>query len=241
MLNIDRVAIPAVTEKRLRASADFVENIMDFARDDLIGFRRPLAATFAFTAPIVLAFVYHSGGLMHLAQVGVAYIATTFGGLYLIGRNQWPQIVEQFEQKTVEKRRAVADLKCGFGEASFLNLSRAPRFFEHENGVLAFVDAGDFKTLFLSIENSAHDPRWQLYTDGELDRRVWRFLRLPVSRELIRFSTEASKLPPSREKVRKIRSIDAWEAIHVALGDPMDGAVIHRPFDEVIDSVERLA
>jgi hypothetical protein len=241
MLNTDRVAIPAATEKRLRASAEFVENITAFARDDLIGFRRPLAATFAFTAPLVLALVYYTGGVGHLLQIGGAYFATAFGGLFIVGRNAWPTIVDEFEQRTIEKRRAVADLKCGFSESSFLNLSRAPRYFEHENGVLVFADAGDFKTLFFSIENSPHDSRWQLYVDGELDRRVWRFLRLPVSREIVRFSTEASKLPASKYGATKIRSVDAWEAINVALGEPLDGAIIHRPFDEIIDSVGRLA
>jgi hypothetical protein len=241
MLNVDRVAIPAATEKRLRASAEFVENITAFAREDLIGFRRPLAATFALTAPLVLAFVYYTGGASHLLQIGGAYMAVAFAGLYVVGRNEWPAIVEEFEQRATQKRRAVADLKCGFSESSFLNLSRAPRCFEHENGVLVFADAGDFKTLFFSIENSEHDARWQLYADGELDRRVWRFLRLPVSREIVRFSTEASKLPSAKGGVTKIRSVDAWEAINLSLGEPMDGAIIHRPFDEVVDSVSRLA
>lgn len=240
MLNVDRVAIPAVTEKRLRASAEFVENITAFARDDLIGFRRPLAATFALTAPLVLALVYYTGGVGHLLQIGGAYLATAFGGLYIVGRNAWPTIVEEFEQRATEKRRAVADLKCGFSESSFLNLSRAPRYFEHENGVLVFADAGDFKTLFFSIERDHRDERWNAYVNGELDRRVWRWIRLPVSREIVKFSTEASKLARTQTDPSRIRSVDAWEAVNVALGEPMDGAIIHRPFDEVVNSIEPL-
>lgn len=240
MLNTDRVAIPAPVETRLKRSAQFVDNIMDFARDDLIGFKRPLAATFAFTAPLVMAFVYHAGGAMHLVQVAASYLIVAFGGLYLVGRQAWPRLVDEFEAKTVEKRRASADLKCGFGELSFLNLSRAPRYFEHDNGVLVFADAGDFRTLFFSIENDASDSRWELYLAGELDRRVWRWLRLPVSREIVKFSTEASKLATVNKDPMRIRSIDAWEAINVSLGEPLDGAIIHRPFDEVVESVERM-
>lgn len=240
MLNTDRVAIPAPVELRLKRSAQFVDNIMDFAREDLIGFKRPLAATFAFTAPLVMAFVYQAGGLVHLLQVAASYFVVGFGGLYLVGRQAWPGIVSEFETKTIEKRRAAADLKCGFGELSFLNLSRAPRYFEHENGVLVFADAGDFKTLFFSVEKDDSDERWNLYVNGELDRRVWRWLRLPVSRDIVRVSTEASKLAGVRSDPQRIRSVDAWEAINTSLGEPLDGAIIHRPFDEVVESVERM-
>ncbi len=240
MLNTDRVAIPAPVELRLKRSAQFVDNIMDFAREDLIGFKRPLAATFAFTAPLVMAFVFQAGGLAHLLQVGASYLIVGFGGLYLVGRQAWPGLVSEFEARTIEKRRAVADLKCGFGELSFLNLSRAPRYFEHANGVLVFADAGDFKTLFFAVENGDRDERWNLFINGELDRRVWRWLRLPVSRDIVKFSTEASKLARDCPDAQRIRSVDAWEAIHLALGEPLDGAIIHRPFDEVADAVERM-
>ena len=240
MLNTDRVAIPAPVEVRLKRSAQFVDNIMDFAREDLIGFKRPLAATFAFTAPLVMAFVYHAGGLVYMLQIGASYLIVGLGGLYLVGREAWPKIVDEFEARTIEKRRALADLKCGFSELSFLNLSRAPRYFEHENGVIIFADAGDFRTLFFTIENSDRDDRWNLYINGEFDRRVWRWLRLPVSRDIVKFSTEASKLPTVKSDPQRIRSVDAWEAINVALGEPLDGAIIHRPFDEVVESVERM-
>ncbi len=240
MLNTDRVAIPGPVEVRLKKSAQFVDNIMDFAREDLIGFKRPLAATFAFTAPLVMAFVYQAGGLAHLLQVTASYLIVGGGGLYLVGRQAWPGLVNEFEARSLQKRRAAADLKCGFSELSFLNLSRAPRYFEHQHGVLVFADAGDFKTLFFSIENGGGDERWNLYINGELDRRVWRWLRLPVSREIVKFSTEASKLPTVNTDPQVIRSIDAWEAIHVGLGEPLDGAIIHRPFDEVVESVERM-
>jgi hypothetical protein len=133
MLSTDRVAIPAPVEVRLKKSAQFVDNVMDFAREDLIGFKRPLAATFAFTAPLVMAFAYYAGGVEQLLTVGLSYLVVTGVGLYLVGRSEWPGLVAQFEEKTIEKRRAAADLKCGFGESSFLNLSRAPHYFEHEN------------------------------------------------------------------------------------------------------------
>jgi hypothetical protein len=240
MLNTDRVAIPAPIEVRLKRSAQFVDNIMDFAREDLIGFKRPLAAAFAFTAPLVMAFVYQTGGLMHLLQVGASYFIVGFGGLYLVGRQAWPRLVSDFEEKTIEKRRAQADLKCGFGELSFLNLARAPRYFEHDHGVLVLADAGDFRTLFFSIENDDSDERWNLYINGELDRRVWRWLRLPVSRDIVKFSTEASKLTGVHSDPQRIKSVDAWEAIHLSLGEPLDGAIIHRPFDEIVESVERM-
>ncbi len=240
MLNTDRVAIPAPVEVRLKKSAQFVDNIMDFAREDLIGFRRPLAATFAFTAPLVMAFVYQVGGLANLLEVGASYAIVGVGGLLIVGRQAWPELVDTFEEKTLQKRRALADLKCGFSELSFLNLSRAPRYFEHENGVLVFADAGDFRTLFFSIDKGGRDERWNLYVNGDMDRRVWRWLRLPVSRDIVKFTTEASKLPGVHSDPQRIRSVDAWEAINVALGEPLDGAIIHRPFDEVVESVERM-
>jgi len=90
------------------------------------------------------------------------------------------------------------------------------------------------------VDKDARDERWNLYVNGEFDRRVWRWLRLPVSREIVKFTTEASKLAGVQKDPQRIRSIDAWEAIQVSLGEPLDGAIIHRPFDEVVESVERM-
>ena len=101
------------------------------------------------------------------------------------------------------------------------------------------ADAGDLKTLFFSVSNDATDPRWQLYMNGEMHRRVWRWLRLPVSREVVKFSTEGSKLARIGEPP-VINSIEAWEAVNVALGEPLDGSIIHRCFDELSEMVERL-
>ncbi len=239
MLSTARVELPAQIEIQLKAAAEFVDNLMDFARDDLIGFRRPLAAAFALSAPVVLALVFWSLGLRAMLEVGVGYFAIAGAGLALIGSKLWPGLVEEFDARSFAKRKAIADLKCGFGEASFLNLTRASRVFEHECGAIALADAGDLRTLFFSIESGEHDPRWALYRAGELNRRVWRWLRLPVSRELVKFATEGSKHPETQSP-RMIRSIDAYEAVHLALGEPLDGAIIHRPFDEVVDMVERL-
>ncbi|MBB5519956.1 hypothetical protein [Amphiplicatus metriothermophilus] len=240
MLNTARVALPAPVEGRLKRASEFVDNISDFVRDDLIGFRRPLAATFAFTAPIFLAFMFYVGGVEALAKWGALYAFVAGVGLFLVGRQLWPSLVDEFERRTEEKRKAIADLRCGFGEASFVSLARAPFFIEHPHGVLVLADAGDFRTLFFSIDKDEDDPRWPLYVNGELQRRVWRWLRLPVSREIVKFSTEGSKLaglgaPPT------IDSIDVWETVNVALGEPLDGAVIHRPFDEIVDMIDRMA
>lgn len=238
MLKADRVAIPAPIEIELKRSAEFVDNIMEFAREDLIGFRRPLAATFALTAPVVMAFAFSMGGLGPFIQIGAAYFSVAFLGLYLVGRNAWPEIVQNFDVLTNQKRKASADLRCGFSERCFLNLTRAPRFFEYSGGVLVFVDAGDFKTLFFNIESSHEDPRWDLYINGELSRRVWKWLRLPISRAVVKCSAEGSRVANVPDPVF-IRNIDVWETINTSFDEPMDGAIIHRPFTECITIVER--
>lgn len=240
MLSTARVALPAPVEIRLKNSSEFVDNVMEYAREDLIGFRRPLAATFALSAPIVIAFVYHAAGFIPMLQTALGYFFIAGAGLVYIGRDLWPSLVDEYEWRSEVKRRASADLKCGFGEAAFLNLNRPPRFFDYDNGVLAFADAGDFRTLFFSIANDPDDPRWTPYLEGEMTRRVWRWLRLPISREVVKFSTEGSK-HPQYDPPATIDSIDAWEAINTALGEPLDGAIIHRPFEEVVEMVERLA
>ena len=211
----------------------------DYAREDLVGFSRPISAAFALTAPLALAFVYHSAGLAAAAQWGLAMLALIAAGLFYIGRHEWPNIIAKFQAHATAKRKAVADLRCGFGESSFLSNGRAPQFFAYEHGVLVLADAGDLKTLFFHISNDGIDPRWELYIAGELHRRVWRWLRLPVSREVVKFSTEGSKLARIGD-APVIESIDAWEAVNVALGEPLDGALIHRPFDELVETVERL-
>lgn len=239
MLTTARVDLPVPVAVRLKNDASFTDNVNEFAREDLIGFKRPIAAAFALIAPIALAFVYQGLGFIAMAQVAGIMLALVAGGIILVGRQEWPDIVSQFQERAMAKRKAVADLRCGFGESSFLSNGRTPRFFEHEHGVLVLADAGDLKTLFFSVTNDESDPRWQLYMNGEMHRRVWRWLRLPVSREVVKFSTEGSKLARIGEPPM-INSIEAWEAVNVALGEPLDGSIIHRCFDELSEMVERL-
>lgn len=239
MLTTARVDIPAPVAVKLKRTADYSDNVNDYAREDLISFKRPIAAAFALLTPLTMAFAYHDGGPWLAVQIAGGIIFLVAGGLYVIGRQEWPSIVAEFQNAVMLKRNAIADLRCGFGEASFLSLGRAPKFYEHANGVLAVVDAGDFKTLFFDITRGEGDPRWALYENREIERRVWRWLRLPVSREVVNFSTEGPRLARVG-KAPAIPSVDAWEAINVALGEPMDGAIIHRPFDDVIDTIERL-
>ncbi|MFQ5562266.1 MAG: hypothetical protein ACE5FO_01730 [Parvularculaceae bacterium] len=239
MLTTSRIVLPPPTETKLKWAAEFADDISEFARDDLIGFKRPIAATFAFVTPILLAIVFYTHDLSTTIKMAVFFSLMTAGGLALVGRELWPHIVDEFQSRTVAKRRAVADLRCGFGEESHLSLSRAPRYFEYGHGVLVLADAGEWRTAFFSISKDEDDPRWTLYKKGALEREVWRWLRLPVSHEIVRFSAEGAKIEREREPL-KITSIDAWEAINVALGEPMDGSVIYQTFDEVADMVEKL-
>ena len=239
MLRSKRIDIPATVEVRLKNAAGFVDNMMDYAREDLVGFQRPLAATFAFTAPVVVAYFYILGGLEPAIKIASSYGVIAGAGLYLIGREKWPELLATYEDKSFEKHQAKADLKCGFTESSILEMSQPPKFLEFDHGVLALADAGDFKTLFFSITKDNADPRWRAYRRGELKRRVWRWTRLPVSREIISFSALGSPVarvvPPSR-----ISSIEAWESVNVWLGEPEDGAIIHQPFQKVATIVEQL-
>jgi hypothetical protein len=239
MLTTARVDLPTLVAVRLKNDALFTDNVNDYARDDLIGFKRPIAAAFALIAPIALAFVYQGLGFMAMLELALMLAAIVGGGIYLVGRQEWPGIVSHFQELSLAKRKAVADLRCGFGESSFLSNGRSPRFFEYEHGVLVLADAGDLRTLFFSITNDGADPRWMLYVNGEMNRRVWRWLRLPVSREVVKFSTEGSKLARIGEPPM-IDSIEAWEAVNVALGEPLDGAIIHRCFDELSEMIERM-
>ncbi|NOX84158.1 MAG: hypothetical protein GXP06_14470 [Alphaproteobacteria bacterium] len=239
MLSTARVAIPVPVAVRLKTDAAFFDNVNDYARDDLIGFKRPIAAAFALIAPVAMAFVYQGEGAVPALKIAAMITVIVGAGVYFVGKQEWPNIVAEFQTLARAKKRAIADLRCGFGESSFLSNGRSPRFFEYEHGVIAMADAGDLKTLFFDIPNDGADPRWEQYCDGELHRRVWRWLRLPVSREVVKFSTEGSKLA-STGAPPMIGSIEAWEAVNVALGEPLDGSLIHRPFDELVEMVERL-
>ena len=240
MLSTARVTLPAQIVARLRRDASFYDNVNDFARDDLIGFKRPFAATFALVVPVTLALLLHTAGPVLMLKFALIMVIFTIACLYLLGRMEWPTIVSEFQILARAKQRATADLRCGFGESSFLNAGRAPQFYRYSNGVLAIADAGDLKTLFFDITNDETDPRWTLFEAGDLQRRVWRWIRLPASFEVVKFSTEGSKFAQRTRAVKEIDSIEAWEAIHVALGEPIDGAVIHMPFDEVIETIDRL-
>jgi hypothetical protein len=239
MFKTAQIEIPGSVAARLREAAAFSDNVYDYARENLIGFNRPLAAAFAVLAPVVLAFVYLASGPLEALKIAFLIALIVMGGVYLVGKAEWANIVATFQEQTREKHKAVADLRCGFGESSFLSNGRSPRFYDHEYGVIVLADAGDLKTLFFDISNQGGDKRWELYKIGELHRRVWRWTRLPVSREVVKFATEGSKLV-SEEKTRTIKSIDAWEAFNVALGEPLDGALIHQPFETLTEQVERL-
>lgn len=239
MLSTARVSIPLPVAARLKTNAAFNANINHYAREDLIGFKRPIAAAFALIAPVSVAFVAYSYGYLPALQLGLFISCFVGAGIAIVGRQEWPKIVAEFQVHATEKKKAVADLRCGFGESSFLSHGRMPKFIEHEHGVLVLADAGDLKTLFFDISNDGTDARWDLYCEGEMNRRVWRWLRLPVSREIVKFSAEGSKLT-QRGKTPTIDSVDAWEAVNLALGEPLDGAVIHRCFDELKDAVEQL-
>lgn len=239
MLSTARVEIPLPIAAQLKTNAAYSDNVNDYAREDLIGFQRPIAAAFALVTPVTLSFVYQTAGLVSAVKVALIIVSIVALGIYLVGKQEWPNIVAKFQSHAIAKRKAVADLRCGFGESSFLSNGRSPRFLEHEHGVLVLADAGDLKTIFFDIANDGYDARWQLYESGEMNRRIWRWLRLPVSREIVKFSTEGSRLA-QREQPLRIKSIEAWEAVNTALGEPLDGAVIHQSFDEVIDAVRRL-
>ena len=239
MLSIARVEIPAPIQAHLKRAAEYSDNVNDYAREDLVGFNRPIAAAFALIVPLALAVVYQGAGPMATIHSALMFVLVVGAGLVIIGKQEWPGIVAKFQSCASAKKKAIADLRCGFGESSFLSNGRCPRFVEHEHGVLALVDAGDLKTLFFDISNDGTDERWALYKAGDLNRRVWRWLRLPVSREVVKFSTEGSKLA-SHGDAWVIKSVEAWETINVALGEPMDGSVIHQSFDEIADMVERM-
>lgn len=238
MLTTARVAIPAPIEAQLKTAADYSDNVNDYARDDLIGFNRPMAAAFALVAPLALALTYKASGMTAALQWGALLSAVAVAGLVVVGKQEWPKVVAKFQYCATAKRKAIADLRCGFGEASYISNGRAPSFFEHDHGVLVLADAGDLKTLFFTISNDGTDPRWELYQKGDMERRVWRWLRLPVSREVVKFTAEGSKMAGSGDAL-VITSIEAWEAINVVMGEPLDGAVIHRPFSELVETVER--
>lgn len=239
MLTTSRITLPTPIANRLEGAAEFADDISDYAREDLVGFQRPIAAAFAIITPILMAIVYYATDLSTAVKLALYFVLVTASGLFLVGRENWPRIVEEFQDKSVAKRQAVADLQCGFGEESHLALTRAPRYFEYGHGVLVFADAGEWRTAFFSIANDEDDPRWPLYLRGHLDREAWRWLRLPVSREIVKFEAEGARI--ARDKpAMKITSIDAWEAIHTALGEPLDGSVIYQTFDEVVEKVESL-
>lgn len=238
MISVDRVALPPQIEAQLKSAAAFVENVNDFAREDLIGFKRPLARTFAIAGPIGLAFVAHAFGWAQVIEWALAYAVVTAGGLYLVGRDLWPSIVVAYEKQSVKKRRAIADLNCGFGEASHLIHRRAPLCVEHDNGVLIFADVGQLHTLAFIVANDGVDPRWDFYVKGELNRKVWRWLRLPISRDVVRFTAQGTRTGGALQ-ARRVPSPEVFAGIMAALDAPVDGAVLHMPLDDVIEAVDR--
>ena len=97
MLSTARVSIPVPVAARLQSSAAFNDNVNDYAREDLIGFKRPIAAAFALIAPVAVAFVYQGAGLASALQVGLIISLIVGVGVYFVGKQEWPNIVAEFQ------------------------------------------------------------------------------------------------------------------------------------------------
>lgn len=239
MLITEQVELPDSVRVRLREQAAFSDSFHRFTRERLLGFGYPVAAAAGLLAPIVVAFAYASSDLATTVQVTSVFGFTA--ALFLLGG--WilnrEALGEAYEGLTEARRTARGALKAGVGQELSLRTPAPAHFYEHTYGVAVFADAGDGRTIFFDIEADTDDPRWFLYLNGDLHREQWSWIRLPGSGAVVSFLASGPRRT-SHDPVLPPATLDAWDAVSLALGDPADGDIISMPFREVKATIARL-
>lgn len=239
MLTVEQVDLPDAVRANLREQAAFSDSFQRFARERLLGFGYPLAATVGLLAPIVVAFAYAASDLATTLQVsgvfGFSASCFLFGG-WILNREA---LGDAYETMTLQRRQAKVALKAGFGHEMSLRSTVPAHFYEHEQGVAVFADAGEGRTVFFDIEASPEDSRWLLYLNGDLHREQWSWLKLPENGTVMRFLASGPRRT-AHDQIGQPASPEAWDAVSLALGDPRDGDLIAMPFREVKATIGRL-
>lgn len=238
MHTIARVEIPRSVRSELEGAVGVVDSAIDF-------FRRRLFTTT--NATVVLAFilaaVFITGAALRegpdaaMRAAIVFFVGWSAATLFAVVAT-YPGVARDLAEAKKRGKVAIRDLEAGYGEHNALELARPPRFFEHDYGILVLADAGFCETLYFDIAKSDHDPRWQLYLDGALYQRSWRWLRLARSKAIVDFIAAGARLS-SRDPVYFVDAPDAWEAVAQVLGQPRDGEIIRLTFDDAVFNVER--
>lgn len=237
MLTVARIELPKSVASRLQAEADFSESFAEFARENLVGFRRPAATAVALIGPIVIAFVYMASGPLSALVTALVFSSAAAVVLGIAAWINWGGIVSDYAARQKARRRAADDLRAGFGEEIALPLAKAPKFYEHEHGVIVLAPAGPWKTIFFDVPGFEGDSRWYLYLNGDLHRRHWRWLRLPTSGAVAQFEATGERLARIGD-TPYVEAPEAWEAVQAALGEPEDGAIIPYTFEDAVGLVE---
>jgi len=238
MHTVARVEIPRPVRRELETAADFVEDLLVFAR------RRLLTTTTAtLVAALALATIFIFGawrldGPAAGMRCGIVFFLGWSASAAFAAAAGWRKVVEEYEGEKTRCAAASRDLSAGYGEHNALELIRPPRYFEHEHGVIVLADAGFCETLYFNIPHDDGDPRWDLYRDGGLNQRSWRWLRLPKSRSVVEFLSAGARLA-SRDETMFIDAPEPWEAVGYALGNPSDGQTLRMAFDDAVSAVER--
>ena len=239
MHTIARVEIPHPVRRDLEGAAGFVDNLLAFARRRLF---RTTTATLVAALALATIFIFgawaRDGMEAGLRCTAVFFLGWTSSAAFAAAAG-WRRVVEEYEVKQSLRNAASRDLSAGYSEHNALELIRAPRFFEHEHGVIVLADAGFCETLFFDIQNDGYDPRWELYLDGVLCQRSWRWLRLPKSRDVVEFLAAGARLA-SRDAVLYIETPEPWENVAYTLGNPSDGQTLRIAFDDAVAAVERV-
>ena len=239
MLTVAQIDLPMNTKKRLQEEAAFADSFSSFTRENIIGFRQPVAMAVSLILPVMGAFVYSVGGLASISQIAVPFgLSTTcflLGGWYVNRR----AIRDAYIRRTRARRDAKANLRAGVGEHTKLDLKHTPIFYEHEHGVICLADSGDGRTIYFDVDSLEQDPRWFLYINGDMHRSLWTWIRLMGSGTVSNFEARGQRLAKIGD-TPYVEAPDAWEAISIALNEPQDGDVIDQPLSDVQDTISRL-
>jgi hypothetical protein len=239
MLTVAEVDLPVSLQKRLKQEAAFSESFNQYTRENLMGFRQPVAVAVALVGPILIAITYHATDFLTMIEVawsfGITAASFLLGGWYVNRR----RIRAAYARHTQARKEAKADLKAGCGQSVNLTLTQQPVFYEHEHGVICLADTGEGSTVYFDVDSMTNDPRWFLYINGDMHRASWSWIKLMGSGAVAEFEATGNRLAKIGD-TPYVEAPDAWEAISLALGEPQDGDVIDVPMEEVINTISRL-
>lgn len=239
MLSVTPIDLPSPVLEELRARAAYPQSFLGYVQSSLASLEQPVALAAALVGPVLVAMAFLVGGtilMLKTAAIILSMALMLFLGAYLLRQDD---LAWSYEQTAEIGDVARAALRSGRGDSVTLSLTAEPCFVAHPDGLIVIAKAADARAVYFDLENGYPDARWHLWTEDHPIQTEWQWIRPEGASAVLAFDTSGPVLPGPRD-YHHTDAPDAWEAVSLALGEPMDGDLIDMPFEEARATVLRL-